>query len=57
MHLVFLFVFMAPCSLTVYYNYPNFRVSVKGNNLLDVQYWVSDGYYAGHNVLPTFWPV
>ncbi|MBE8722669.1 TonB-dependent receptor [Sphingobacterium pedocola] len=31
---------------TLYYNHPKFRVSVKGNNLLDVQYWVSDGYYA-----------
>ncbi len=31
---------------TIYYNHPKFRVSVKGNNLLDVQYWVSDGYYA-----------
>lgn len=31
---------------TLYYNHPKFRLSVKGNNLLDVQYWVSDGYYA-----------
>ncbi|NQD72192.1 TonB-dependent receptor, partial [Sphingobacterium shayense] len=31
---------------TVYYNHPKFRVSLKGNNLLDQQYWISDGYYA-----------
>ncbi|WP_437920256.1 TonB-dependent siderophore receptor [Sphingobacterium sp. LRF_L2] len=31
---------------TLYYNHPKFRISLKGNNLLDVQYWVSDGYYA-----------
>lgn len=31
---------------TVYYNHPKFRLSVKGNNLLDKRYWVSDGYYA-----------
>ncbi len=31
---------------TIYYNQPKFRISVKGNNLLDKQYWISDGYYA-----------
>lgn len=31
---------------TLYYNRPKYRIGIKANNILDRQYWVSDGYYA-----------
>ncbi|WP_129538560.1 TonB-dependent siderophore receptor [Flavobacterium sp. 140616W15] len=31
---------------TVFYNRPKYRIGIKANNILDEQYWVSDGYYA-----------
>lgn len=31
---------------TVYYNRPKYRISFKLNNILDEQYWVSDGFYS-----------
>jgi iron complex outermembrane receptor protein len=31
---------------TLFYNRPKYRISLKANNILDKQYWVSDGYYA-----------
>lgn len=31
---------------TLFYNRPKYRIGIKANNILDKQYWVSDGYYA-----------
>lgn len=31
---------------TIFYNRPRYRIAIKANNILDEQYWVSDGYYA-----------
>ncbi|WP_131701546.1 TonB-dependent receptor [Flavobacterium sp. ABG] len=31
---------------TLFYNRPKYRIGIKANNILDRQYWVSDGYYA-----------
>lgn len=31
---------------TLFYNRPKYRISLKANNILDQEYWVSDGYYA-----------
>nr|WP_315202752.1 TonB-dependent receptor [uncultured Flavobacterium sp.] len=31
---------------TLFYNRPRYRIGLKANNILNEQYWVSDGYYA-----------
>lgn len=31
---------------TIFYNQPKYSIRLKANNILDEQYWVSDGYYA-----------
>lgn len=31
---------------TLFYNQPKYSIRLKANNILDEQYWVSDGYYA-----------
>jgi len=31
---------------TLFYNQPRYSIRLKANNILDEQYWVSDGYYA-----------
>lgn len=31
---------------TLFYNRPRYRIGIKANNILDEQYWVSDGFYA-----------
>ncbi|MFL9831222.1 TonB-dependent receptor [Flavobacterium sp. ST-87] len=39
---------------TIFYNRPKYRISIKANNILDEQYWVSDGYYARPQKLANF---
>ncbi|WP_167020163.1 TonB-dependent receptor [Chitinophaga sp. Cy-1792] len=31
---------------TIFYNTPQYRIGIKGNNLTGEKYWVSDGFYA-----------
>ncbi len=39
---------------TIFYNTAKYRLSIKGNNLLNKEYWVSDGYYARPQKLANF---